>query len=171
MPIRSIWRHALQGELQLIIGPMFSGKSTELIRRMRRYQHAQLKCMVVKSKIDDRYTNDSLVSTHDRQMMKANPLTRLEDMGDEFMKYDVIGIDEGQFFTDLHSFCDDAANRGKIVIVAALDGTFERKPFQHVCDLIPRAESVTKLSAVCAICGSDAGILTRWNVDFAQECL
>ncbi|RHY56339.1 hypothetical protein DYB30_003189 [Aphanomyces astaci] len=144
MPIRSIWRHALQGELQLIIGPMFSGKSTELIRRMRRYQHAQLKCMVVKSKIDDRYTNDSLVSTHDRQMMKANPLTRLEDMGDEFMKYDVIGIDEGQFFTD---------------------------PFQHVCDLIPRAESVTKLSAVCAICGSDAGILTRWNVDFAQECL
>ncbi|RHY20941.1 hypothetical protein DYB25_000736 [Aphanomyces astaci] len=132
MPIRSIWRHALQGELQLIIGPMFSGKSTELIRRMRRYQHAQLKCMVVKSKIDDRYTNDSLVSTHDRQMMKANPLTRLEDMGDEFMKYDVIGIDEGQFFTDLHSFCDDAANRGKIVIVAALDGTFERK----VCRLV-----------------------------------
>ncbi|RHY34048.1 hypothetical protein DYB32_001189 [Aphanomyces invadans] len=106
---------------------MFSGKSTELIRRMRRYQHAQLKCMVVKSKIDDRYTNESLVSTHDRQMMKANPLKRLEDMGEEFMQYDVIGIDEGQFFADLHSFCDVAANRGKIVIVAALDGTFERK--------------------------------------------
>ncbi|ETV87581.1 hypothetical protein H257_01107 [Aphanomyces astaci] len=169
MPIRSIWRHALQGELQLIIGPMFSGKSTELIRRMRRYQHAQLKCMVVKSKIDDRYTNDSLVSTHDRQMMKANPLTRLEDMGDEFMKYDVIGIDEGQFFTDLHSFCDDAANRGKIVIVAALDGTFERKPFQHVCDLIPRAESVTKLSAVCAICGSDAAFTRRLVSSTAVE--
>ncbi|CAK4097204.1 unnamed protein product [Aphanomyces euteiches] len=61
MPIRSIWRHALQGELQLIIGPMFSGKSTELIRRMRRYQHAQLKCLVVKSQIDDRYTNEACV--------------------------------------------------------------------------------------------------------------
>ncbi|CAK4076790.1 unnamed protein product [Aphanomyces euteiches] len=169
MPIRSIWRHALQGELQLIIGPMFSGKSTELIRRMRRYQHAQLKCLVVKSQIDDRYTNEALVSTHDRQMMKANPLRTLAEMGEEYLNYDVIGIDEGQFFSDLNTFCDQAANSGKIVIVAALDGTFERKPFQHVCNLIPQAESVTKLSAVCAICGSDAAFTRRLVSSTAVE--
>ncbi|KAF0685970.1 Aste57867_22222 [Aphanomyces stellatus] len=148
---------------------MFSGKSTELIRRMRRYQHAQLKCLVVKSKIDDRYTSESLVSTHDRQMMKANALKRLDEMGEEYMNYDVIGIDEGQFFADLNMFCDQAANKGKIVIVAALDGTFERKPFPHVCELIPKAENVTKLSAVCAICGSDAAFTRRLVSSTAVE--
>ncbi|EQC27820.1 thymidine kinase [Saprolegnia diclina VS20] len=161
MPTRSLRRHAPQGELQLIIGPMFSGKTTELIRRMRRFHHAQLKCLVVRAVIDERYTKDDLVSTHDKQMIPATPVRRLAEVNDVFRQYDVIGIDEGHFYPDLDAFCDMAADEGKIVIVAALDGTFERKPFPQVCGLVPQAESVTKLSAVCAVCGTDAAFTRR----------
>ena len=66
--------------------------------------------------------------------------------------YDVVGIDEGQFFPDVVEFCDGAANLGKTVVVAALDGTFERKPFGNIVSLIPLAEKVSKLSAVCVYC-------------------
>ncbi|OQS07609.1 thymidine kinase, cytosolic-like isoform X1 [Thraustotheca clavata] len=159
MPLRT--KRVLQGELQLIIGPMFSGKTTELIRRMRRYHHAQLKCLVVRSAIDERYTTEDLISTHDKQMIPATPVKNLVEIKDEFVNYDVIGIDEGHFYSDLDAFCDMAADEGKIIIVAALDGTFERKPFPQVCGLIPRAEHVTKLSAVCALCGTDASFTRR----------
>ena len=75
--------------------------------------------------------------------------------------YDVVGIDEGQFFEDIIEFCEEAANSGKIVVVAALDGTFERKPFGNIINLIPLAEMVTKLSAVCVYCTREAAFTKR----------
>jgi hypothetical protein len=85
--------------------------------------------------------------------------------------YDCIGIDEGQFFPDIVPFCEKMANIGKTVIVAALDGTFQRKPFGSVLDLIPLAESVTKLSAVCMLCYNDASFTERLGDELAVEVI
>eukprot|EP00753_Platysulcus_tardus_P017367 PLAT6384.1.p1 GENE.PLAT6384.1~~PLAT6384.1.p1 ORF type:complete len:283 (-),score=80.97 PLAT6384.1:29-784(-) len=150
----------LRGELQLIVGPMFSGKSTELLRRLRRYMHAEKECLVVKYLADKRY-HDTDLATHDLQRMEARPCSELSELGDDYLHYDVIGIDEGQFFPDLGSFVDRAADQGKVVIVAALDGTFQREPFGEVCNLIPKAEAVTKLTSVCALCHADAAFTKR----------
>jgi thymidine kinase len=85
--------------------------------------------------------------------------------------YDVIGVDEGQFFPDLVDFCESAANAGKVVIVSALDGTFQRKPFGTVCDLIPLCESVVKLNAVCMQCSHDGAFSKRITNDTATEVI
>eukprot|EP00041_Stephanoeca_diplocostata_P024614 m.629958 g.629958 ORF g.629958 m.629958 type:complete len:248 (+) comp22564_c0_seq1:417-1160(+) len=159
------------GEIQLIVGPMFAGKSTEMLRRVRRFQHANLQCIVLKYIDDDRYesTDDSkgaaddvYISTHDKiRAMKAFPTRTLMDAKAILDVYDVVGIDEGQFFPDLIEFCEHAAALEKIVIVAALDGTFQRAPFGQVCDLVAKSESVLKLTAVCAQCGQPAPFTRR----------
>ena len=99
---------------------------TELIRRMRRFQVANYACLIVKYAKDDRYSNQD-VSTHDRQMTHGIAATLLRDIKSQAHKFNVIGIDEGQFFPDIVDFCEEMANAGKTVIVAALDGTFQRK--------------------------------------------
>ena len=139
------------GQIQIIVGPMFSGKSTELIRRLKRYQIARYECLIVKYAKDLRYDSES-IATHDQQTLKAVSTNNLEDLKVNFDDYDVIGIDEGQFFPDLVNFCEKMANAGKAVIVAALDGTFQRKGFPTVMELIPLAEHVVKLNAVCMVC-------------------
>jgi len=146
------------GQIQLILGPMFSGKSTELVRRIRRFQIADNKCLVIKYAKDSRYSVDDL-STHDKQMIPAVNATNLKDVHTN--NFSVIGVDEGQFFGDVVEFCETMANQGKIVIVAALDGTFERKPFRSILDLVPLAESVVKLTAVCNICHREAAFTKR----------
>ena len=103
--------------------------------------------------------------------MVAKPCERLSDLGDLYKGFDVIGIDEGQFFPDLNEFCERAANEGKVVIVAALDGTFERKPFGAVCNLIPLAEHVEKLTAVCRLTGGDASFSRRLGSETAVELI
>lgn len=77
------------------------------------------------------------------------------------MLYDVVAIDEGQFYPDIVDFCEELANNGTIVMVAALDGTFQRKPFGNIINLLPVAEKVTKLTAVCVYCGSEASFTQR----------
>ena len=77
------------------------------------------------------------------------------------MKFDVVAVDEGQFFNDIVGVCERLANEGKIVIVAALDGTFQRKPFGNILNLVPLAERLTKLSAVCVECGKEAAFTKR----------
>lgn len=136
------------GEIQVIYGPMFSGKSTELLRRIRRYRAAKKACLVVKYHLDLRYSSDS-ISTHDKATCVAHHCSRLDEMNALVNDVDVIAIDEGQFFPDLIDFCESMANRGKIVIVAALDGNFKRCAFNRVVDLLPMAEQVVKLNAVC----------------------
>lgn len=127
---------------------------------MRRYQIALKECVLIKYINDVRYSKES-VSTHDQVQQRAIPTDRLEKIAHLVQKYDVIGIDEGQFFPDLVDFCEAAANGGKIVIVSALDGTFQRKPFGDVLRLIPMAESVVKLKAVCMVCCKDAAFTKR----------
>lgn len=149
-------RLAVSGQIQLVCGPMFSGKTSELIRRVRRLEHAGLRCLVIKYKNDTRYHEDN-VSTHDRHMLPAVACTTLSEAEEQLAGCDVVGVDEGQFFPDLVAFTERAANAGKVVIVAALDGTYQRQPFGAVCDLMARCEHVVKLTAVCTTCGLDAG--------------
>jgi thymidine kinase len=101
------------------------------------------------------------MATHDKQFHVALPCTKLNEAKIEALKYDCIGIDEGQFFPDIVDFCEEMANLGKTVIVAALDGNFERKPFGKILDLIPKSEEVMKLTAVCIQCGTKASFSSK----------
>nr|ACO10334.1 Thymidine kinase [Caligus rogercresseyi] len=148
------------GQIQLIIGPMFSGKSTELIRRLRRYQSATYKCMSIKYAKDVRYDNGG-IATHDKTVLEAIPVVSLEEITERAKEYHVIGIDEGQFFPDIVSFCENMANAGKIVLVAALDATFQRKGFPNIMELIPLSENVTKLNSVCMVCHGEGSYTKR----------
>ncbi|XP_013869453.1 thymidine kinase, cytosolic [Austrofundulus limnaeus] len=159
-----------RGQIQVIFGPMFSGKSTELMRRVRRFQVAQYKCLVVKYAKDTRYS-DSGMATHDQNTMEAMPATCLGDVRSVALKACVIGIDEGQFFPDTVEFCEEMANLGKTIIVAALDGTFQRKPFGNILNLIPLAESVVKLHAVCMQCYKDAAYTKRIGAEKEVEVI
>lgn len=92
---------------------------------------------------------------------KAAKVVSLMPLLDKLEDYDVVGVDEGQFFEDIVEFCEAAANMGKMVVVAALDGTFERKAFGNIIKLIPLAEKVTKLCAVCVYCTEEAAFTRR----------
>lgn len=153
---------------QVIFGPMFSGKSTELIRRLQRFKIARYNCLIVKYANDKRYTEDDAIATHDRQMLQAVNATKLNDLKSKFNivdDYDVIGIDEGQFFPDIIEFAESMANNGKTVIVAALDGTYQRKGFANILELVPLAEHVIKLTAVCMNCFEDGSYTKRITED------
>lgn len=150
------------GQIQLIMGPMFSCKTTELLRRFRRYRLAGKKCILLKYADDMRY-NDTVAPetlfTHDRVSETAVPVRNLYDI--DISDYDVICIDEGQFMKDLVQFCEEMAHKGKVVVVAGLDGSYMRKPFPNIAELIPLADQIEKLTAVCLRCGRDAPFTKR----------
>jgi thymidine kinase len=148
------------GRVELIIGPMFAGKTTELLRRIERAELAGRRCVVMKSNRDTRYSEESVV-THDLQTHVAIPCDHLMNHFDRCLESDTIGVDEGQFFPDIVQFVEGLCVRGKTVIVAGLDGDFRRKPFGRILDLISRSESLTKLSAVCTITGGEAAFTKR----------
>jgi len=152
----------MDGHVQLIIGPMFSGKSTELLRRINRYNISKYNCIFVKYINDIRYNNNN-ITTHDQinsklPVIKTKNLTKILDT---LIKYDIIGIDEGQFFEDITIISSQLANLNKIVVIAALDATFERKPFMNIISLIPLAERVNKLNAICMKCFKDNALFTQ----------
>lgn len=149
----------MYGEIEVFYGPMFSGKTSSLIRKIKRYCHAQEKCIVIKYKGDTRYEVQD-ISTHDKQTYKAIPCETLEIMN-IFEDCDVIGIDEGQFFDNIVEFSEHYANRGKKVIISALDSTFERKPFGNILELVSKAEKVHKLTAICVKCHKEASFTKR----------
>lgn len=154
------------GRLELVIGPMFAGKSSELLRRLRRHELAGRSVALVKYARDVRYEDEAKqagrqVITHDCSGRLATAVDRLGDLSGSQTSAQVIGIDEGQFMPDLVEYCSKWSDEGKIVIVAALDATFLRKPFANVTDLIAQAESVHKLAAVCVVCGRDAAFSFR----------
>ncbi|XP_065115308.1 thymidine kinase, cytosolic [Paramisgurnus dabryanus] len=160
----------VRGQIQVIFGPMFSGKSTELMRRVRRFQVAQYSCLLIKYAKDTRYS-DSGMATHDMSTMEAVPANRLSDVRTLALQACVIGIDEGQFFSDTVEFCEEMANMGKTIIVAALDGTFQRKPFGNILNLVPLAESVVKLNAVCMECYKEAAYTKRLGAEKEVEVI
>ncbi|QRI42827.1 thymidine kinase [Cheloniid poxvirus 1] len=155
------------GEIRLIIGPMFSGKTTELVRLIRRFMISNRKCLIIKHCIDSRYTEGDLkaIYTHDKISMEAlisDNLLKLVPTLDEF---EVIGIDEGQFFDDIAEFSEIMANKGKIIIIAALNGDFRRELFGNVFKLLPLSESITSLTAICTSCNKEASFSKRITGD------
>lgn len=151
------------GQIQLILGPMFSGKSTELIRRISRYTISEKKCVIIKYSKDNRYSNhDDKLYTHNKEIHEAISTHSLTNGLSIQIKeeYDVIGIDEGQFFTDLDVFCEEMCNHGKIVIIAALSGTFQRKSWKSVSNIIPLANEISHLTSICHKCKKDGASFT-----------
>jgi thymidine kinase len=150
------------GWIEVIVGSMFSGKSEELIRRVRRAQIARQKVQVFKPKIDDRYSKEEIAShsglTHfSRPVMTAAEL--LEQIEPETH---VVGIDEGQFFDmGLIEAVNHLANSGKRVIVAGLDQDYTGKPFEPMPQLLSVAEFITKTHAICVKCGNTANYSQR----------
>ncbi|XP_066292717.1 thymidine kinase, cytosolic-like isoform X2 [Branchiostoma lanceolatum] len=149
---------------------MFSGKTTELVRRIQRYKLARQSCVLIKYARDDRYNKDG-IATHDRHVTAAVATTKLYDIKADMLPCQVIGIDEGQFFPDVVPFCDEMANQGKTVIVAALDGTFQKKGFGDILNLVPLAESVIKLQAVCMSCYNHASYTKRLGQETEVEVI
>uniref|UniRef100_A0A8B9R284 Thymidine kinase n=1 Tax=Anas platyrhynchos TaxID=8839 RepID=A0A8B9R284_ANAPL len=161
-----------RGQIQVIFGPMFSGKSTELMRRVRRFQLAQYRCLLVKYAKDTRYGTAGL-STHDRNTMEALPACLLRDVYQEALGAAVIGIDEGQFFPDIVEFCEMMANAGKTVIVSCSRWNFPEKgkAFGSILNLVPLAESVVKLNAVCMECYREASYTKRLGAEREVEVI
>lgn len=137
--------------IELIMGPMFSGKTSELLRRLTRYKIAGKNTVLLRPNKD---TRGFLTHDNKKNAFKEIFLDNISDFNDLY-NYDVIGIDEGQFFSDL-KVIDKWADIGVTVIVAALNGTSERGPFQSIQDIIPLADFIDKISAVCTNCGEDA---------------
>ncbi|KAG1704424.1 Thymidine kinase, cytosolic [Nymphon striatum] len=162
-----------KGRIQLIIGPMFSGKTTELMRRLRRFQMANRNFLLIKYANDNRYDSEC-ISTHDKEMMPAVAATKLYSLVHQTENKTVIGIDEGQFvsnFPDIVQFAEDMANQNKTVIIAALDGTFQREGFKSILNLIPLSENVIKLNAVCMKCFEDASYTKRKGSETELEVI
>jgi thymidine kinase len=150
------------GWIEVITGPMFAGKSEELIRRIRRLEYAKKKVLVIKPKIDDRFSKSDVVS-HEQHHAKAIAITSSKDMEPLLKeKYDAIAIDEAQFFdVGIVDICDRLANSGIRVIVAGLDTDFRGNPFPVMASLLCKAEFVTKLAAICVVCGAPATMTQR----------
>ena len=150
------------GWIEVITGSMFSGKSEELIRRIRRAQIARLKVQVFKPVIDDRYSADHIVSHSDMRIASTN--VRNSDEVIRLVEDDteVVGIDEGQFFDlNLPAACNTLADRGKRVIVAGLDQDYLGRPFEPMPQLLAIAEYITKTLAICMVCGDPANHTQR----------
>ncbi|KDP42199.1 hypothetical protein JCGZ_02929 [Jatropha curcas] len=164
------------GEIHVIVGPMFAGKTTTLLRRIESESRDGRNVAIIKSNKDTRYGLDSIV-THDGLKLPCVALPNLSSFrqkfgADAYEQLDVIGIDEAQFFEDLYDFCREAADHdGKTVIVAGLDGDYLRKSFGSVLDIIPLADSVTKLTARCEICGSRAFFTLRKTEETRVELI
>ncbi|GAB2285210.1 Thymidine kinase a [Dionaea muscipula] len=162
------------GEIHVIVGPMFAGKTTALLRRIQSEAHSGRNVAMIKSSKDTRYAIDSVV-THDGAKFPCWALPNLSSFAENFgheayNKLDVIGIDEAQFFGDLYEFCRKTAEHdGKTVIVAGLDGDYMRRSFGSVLDVIPIADSVTKLTARCELCGKRAFFTLRKTDDVQTE--
>lgn len=145
--------------IELIIGPMFSGKTTELLRRLTRLQIGGNSVLLLRPSIDTRgiLTHDCL--DHGIEEMFVDKVGNYE----RFYDIDVVGIDEGQFFPGLADDITTLANMGKRIIISGLSATSEAEPFPEIQACIPISESITKLNAVCTQCGSQEGSFTFYK--------
>lgn len=135
---------------------MFSGKTEELIRRLKRVKIANLRTRIFKPSMDTRYHDLQIVS-HDENKINSIPLQKSEDLLPLGKDIDVAGIDEAQFFDDrLPAVCDELARRGVRVIVAGLDMDYQGRPFGPMPELLAKADYITKLHAICVQCGNIA---------------
>jgi len=153
------------GWIEVICGSMFSGKTEELIRRLRRAKIAKQKVEIFKPTTDSRYDEEMVVS-HDANEIRSTPVPAASNIRLLVNDVDVVGIDEAQFFDDeIVTVCNDLANRGIRVIIAGLDMDFEGKPFGPMPNLMATAEYVTKVHAVCTKTGNLAHFSHRTTED------
>ncbi len=152
------------GWIEVIAGSMFSGKTEELIRRLKRAKIANQKVEIFKPEIDNRYSEHQVIS-HDANTIISTPVSTSRNILLLTTDVEVVGIDEAQFFDiSLADVCNDLANRGIRVIVAGLDMDFRGKPFGPIPALMATAEYVTKVHAICMQCGNLAQFSFRKDV-------
>jgi thymidine kinase len=153
---------ANQGWIEVIVGSMFSGKSEELIRRLRRAQIARQKVQIFKPALDTRYGNDQIVSHSEMRIPSSAVKSSRELLDTVAPDTEVVGIDEGQFFdAELPAICNRLADQGKRVIVAGLDQDYLGNPFEPMPQLLAIAEYITKTLAICMVCGNPANHTQR----------
>jgi thymidine kinase len=150
------------GWIEVITGSMFSGKSEELIRRLRRAQIARQRVQIFKPAVDSRFSDEAIVSHSEMTIPSANVLSSQELAAQVRPDTEVVGIDEGQFFdAGLPAVCARLADEGKRVIVAGLDQDYLGKPFEPMPQLLAIAEYITKTLAICMVCGGPANRTQR----------
>src|SRR3954463_6916607 len=155
-------RQPTHGWIEVIVGSMFSGKSEELIRRLRRAQIARQRVQIFKPAIDVRYAADQIVSHSEMRIPSHAVRTARELLDAVEPATEVVGIDEGQFFDlELPMICNTLADQGKRVIVAGLDQDYLGKPFEPMPQLLAIAEFITKTHAICMVCGNPANHTQR----------
>jgi len=150
------------GWLEVITGSMFSGKSEELIRRLRRAQIAKQHVQIFKPALDNRFSEDEIVSHSEMKIPSTNVSTARELFEKVLPETEVVGVDEGQFFdAELPAIVSRLADEGKRVIVAGLDTDYLGKPFEPMPQLLAIAEYITKTLAICMVCGGPANHTQR----------
>jgi thymidine kinase len=149
------------GWIEVICGSMFSGKTEELIRRVRRAQIARQRVEIFKPEIDNRFSNKEIVS-HSEQKLPSVIIKNAQQIISLSLESQVVGIDEAQFFgRGLVKVAKTLANMGKRVIIAGLDTDYRGEPFHPIPDLLAIAEDITKTHAICVICGNPANFTQR----------
>jgi len=150
------------GWIEVVCGSMFSGKSEELIRRLRRAQIARQKVQIFKPKFDSRFGEDEIISHSEMRIPSTDVGSSAELLQMVDDTTEVVGIDEGQFFdAELPAVCNTLASRGTRVIVAGLDQDYLGKPFEPMPQLLAIAEYITKTLAICMVCGNPANHTQR----------
>ena len=160
-----------RGWIEVICGSMFSGKTEELIRRLKRVKIANLKAEIFKPAFDTRYDEVKIVS-HDTNFIQSTPVESSQTILLLAQDAHVVGIDEAQFFdAEITNVCEQLALSGKRVIVAGLDMDYTGKPFGQMPNLLAMADYITKLHAICVKCGNIANISYRKTADAGQVLL
>ena len=160
-----------RGWIEVVCGSMFSGKTEELIRRLKRAKIANLRVEIFKPKIDTRYDEQNIVS-HDENAIVSTPIDNSQTILLLANEVDVVGIDDAQFFDDqLPEVCEQLATMGIRVIVAGLDMDYLRKPFGQMPHLLAKADYITKLHAICVKCGNIANYSYRKTSQDGQVVL
>lgn len=158
------------GWIEVIAGCMFSGKTEELIRRIRRAEIARQQVAIFKPRIDTRYSNDHIVS-HSELKIPSTVVERPEEILKAVGSAQVVGIDEAQFFDmSIVDVVEQLANDGKRVIIAGLDQDYRGKPFEPIPQLLAVAEYITKTLAICVVCGNPAD-RTQRTTDASERVL
>jgi len=141
--------------LEIIIGPMFAGKSSALLSRIRRHRAIGKQVMVITSSLDKRYSVEPALASHDKESVSAVAVATLVPclQRSDLLEADLVIIEEAQFFPDLRAFVEGALALDKHLVVCGLDGDTAAKPFGQLLDCIPLADSVVKMTALCEMCG------------------
>ena len=161
MEILKFKREQDTGYLKVILGPMFSGKTTELIRIYNKYNSCNIRCCIINHITDKRYDEEKM-SNHNGVMLPSHNLNQLQESLHLIVNYDIFLINEGQFFEDLYDIVNLLVNmHKKRVYVCGLDGDYKRRKFGSILDIVPLCDEVVKLKAICKKCKRKPGIFTH----------